>query len=176
MSPVQKAGLYYPNKFGLITIKSLEEVMGRNGLNAILNLAGLNHYIENYPPDNLEKGFDFAELSAIGVALEEMYGPRGGRGLALRALGKPDEAIACYDKAIDALPEYAIAWNNKGVVFARMNRFGEADTCHAKATKLRPEYVAAWLNRGEVLARLGAREQAQECLERARSISRGTAG
>ena len=85
MSPVQKSGFYYPNKFGLITIKSLEEVMGKNGLNAILNLAGLNHYIVNYPPDNLDKGFDFAELSAIGVALEEMYGPRGGRGLALRA-------------------------------------------------------------------------------------------
>ena len=85
MSPVQKTGLYYPNKFGLIIIKSLEEVMGKNGLNAILNLGGLNNYIENYPPDNLDKGFDFAELSAIGVALEEMYGPRGGRGLALRA-------------------------------------------------------------------------------------------
>ena len=85
MSPVQKAGLYYPNKFGLIIIKSMEEVMGKNGMNAILNLAGLNHYIDHYPPDNLDKGFDFAELSAIGVALEEMYGPRGGRGLALRA-------------------------------------------------------------------------------------------
>ncbi len=85
MAPLQKAGLYYPNKFGLITIKSLEEVMGKNGLNAILNLAGLNHYVENYPIDNLDKGFDFAELSAIGSALEEMYGPRGGRGLALRA-------------------------------------------------------------------------------------------
>ena len=59
--------------------------MGKNGLNAILNLAGLNHYIENYPPDTLDKGFDFAELSAIGSSLEEMYGPRGGRGLALRA-------------------------------------------------------------------------------------------
>src|SRR5215831_5462827 len=85
MSPVQKSGLHYPNKFGLIILKSLEEVMGKNGLNAILNLAGLNNYIENYPPDNLEKGFDFTELSAIGVALEDMYGPRGGRGLALRA-------------------------------------------------------------------------------------------
>jgi predicted hydrocarbon binding protein len=85
MNPIQKSGLYYPNKFGLITLKSLEDVMGKNGLNAILNLAGLNNYIENYPPDNLEKGFDFTELSAIGVALEEMYGPRGGRGLALRA-------------------------------------------------------------------------------------------
>jgi predicted hydrocarbon binding protein len=85
MSPVQKSGLYYPNKFGLITLKSLEEVMGKNGLNAILNLAGLSNYIETYPPDNLDKGFDFSELSAIGTALEEMYGPRGGRGLALRA-------------------------------------------------------------------------------------------
>ena len=85
MAPLQKSGLYYPNKFGLITIKSLEEVMGKNGLNAILNLAGLNNYVESYPPDNLDKGFDFAELSAIGTSLEEMYGPRGGRGLALRA-------------------------------------------------------------------------------------------
>lgn len=85
MSPVQKSGLNYPNKFGLIMIKSLEEVMGKNGLNAILNLGSLTNYIESYPPDNLEKGFDFSELSAIGVALEEMYGPRGGRGLALRA-------------------------------------------------------------------------------------------
>lgn len=85
MASLQKSGLYYPNKFGLIIIKSLEDVMGKNGLNAILNLAGVSHYIESLPPDNLEKGFDFAELSAIDQALEEMYGPRGGRGLALRA-------------------------------------------------------------------------------------------
>ncbi len=84
MSPIQKTGLYYPNKFGLLTINALEEVMGKNGLNAILNLAGLNHYIDSPLPDNLEKGFDFAEIAAINRALEEMYGPRGGRGLALR--------------------------------------------------------------------------------------------
>lgn len=84
MSPIQKSGLAYPNKFGVIMIRALEEVMGRNGLNAILNLAGLNHYIESPMPDNLEKGFDFAEVAAINLALEDMYGPRGGRGLSLR--------------------------------------------------------------------------------------------
>lgn len=83
--PPPRSGLYYPNKFGLITLKSLEDVMGRNGLNAILNLAGVSQYVDNYPPDDLQKAFDFSELSAIGTALEEMYGPRGGRGLALRA-------------------------------------------------------------------------------------------
>jgi len=83
--PPEKSGFYYPNKFARITIQALEEVMGKNGLNAILNLAGLPDLINNYPPDNLEKEFDFAYFTALCIALEDMYGPRGGRGLALRA-------------------------------------------------------------------------------------------
>ncbi|MEJ2263772.1 MAG: 4-vinyl reductase [Anaerolineales bacterium] len=85
MEPIPKSGYYYANKFGLIMIKALEDVMGKNGLNAILNLARLPHLIDNNPPGNLAKEFDFADVSAINQALEEMYGPRGGRGLALRA-------------------------------------------------------------------------------------------
>lgn len=81
---IEKSGLAYPNKFGAILFRALEDVMGRNGLNAILNLAGLNQYIDQPLPDNLEKGFDFAEVAAVNTALEEMYGPRGGRGLSLR--------------------------------------------------------------------------------------------
>ena len=84
MTQIQKSGLAYPNKFGVILVRALEEVMGRNGLNAILNLAGLSHYVEHPLPDNLEKGFDFAEVAAVNMALEDMYGPRGGRGLSLR--------------------------------------------------------------------------------------------
>jgi len=81
----KKSGYYYPNKFARLTIGAMQEVMGENGLNAILNLAGLSDYIGNHPPDNLEKEFDFADYTALNMALEEMYGPRGGRGLALRA-------------------------------------------------------------------------------------------
>jgi hypothetical protein len=85
MESIPKSGFYYPNKFALITINALEDVMGKNGLNAILNLANLGNLIDNLPEDNLNKEFDFADFSAINQALEEMYGPRGGRGLALRA-------------------------------------------------------------------------------------------
>jgi predicted hydrocarbon binding protein len=85
MEPIPKSGYYYANKMALIAIKAFEDVMGKNGLNAILNLAHLSHLIDRYPPDNLAKEFDFADLTAIMIALEEMYGPRGGRGLALRA-------------------------------------------------------------------------------------------
>ena len=85
MEPIPKSGLYYPNKIARISILSLEDVMGKNGLNAILNLAGLSSIIDNLPPDNLDRQFDFADFSAIWAALEELYGPRGGRGLAQRA-------------------------------------------------------------------------------------------
>ena len=74
----------YPNKMGRIILMSMEEVIGHIGVNAVLNLANLNDRINHYPPNDLEKGFNFTELSKIQDALEGLYGPRGGRGLALR--------------------------------------------------------------------------------------------
>jgi predicted hydrocarbon binding protein len=85
MQQIPKSGFYNTNKFARIALQAYEEVMGKNGLNAILNLAGLSNLIDNYPPDNQERQFDFADYTAIHVGLEELYGPRGGRGLALRA-------------------------------------------------------------------------------------------
>jgi len=85
METNEKSGYYYANKFALNMLEALEEFIGKNGLNAILNLANLPELIDNYPPDNLSKEFDFADVSAINQAIEEMYGLRGGRGLALRS-------------------------------------------------------------------------------------------
>jgi predicted hydrocarbon binding protein len=85
MDPIPKSEYNYANKMARISIQALEEVMGKNGVNAILNMAHLPQLINNYPPDNLGREFNFADFSAINLALEEMYGPRGGRGLALRA-------------------------------------------------------------------------------------------
>jgi len=79
------SGFNYPNMMGRIFLTALEEVMGKNGLNAILRLAKLDKFIDHYPPDNLAKEFDFVYIAALVGALEEMYGPRGGRGLAQRA-------------------------------------------------------------------------------------------
>ena len=81
----QKSGKYYPNKIGRIYLMAMEEVMGKGGINAVLNLAKLPHFIDNYPPNNLDRELDFSDFTAINQAIEEMYGPRGGRGLALRA-------------------------------------------------------------------------------------------
>jgi predicted hydrocarbon binding protein len=88
---------FFPNKMGRIVLLAMEEVMGRNGVNAILNLARLQQRIENYPPNNFDKAFSFDELGQILQALDEMYGPRGGRGLAQR-IGR-----ACFKLGIKDL-------------------------------------------------------------------------
>lgn len=76
---------YWPNKMGRMFLLALEDVMGKNGVNAVLNLARLRHLINNYPPANLDLGWSFQEMAALNQALDDMYGPRGGRGLAIRA-------------------------------------------------------------------------------------------
>jgi predicted hydrocarbon binding protein len=81
----EKKKLYYPNKMGRIVLTAMENIMGRHGVNAILNLAHLQNLVDNYPPNNLDLGFTFNEFSTIQQTIEEMYGVRGGRGLALRA-------------------------------------------------------------------------------------------
>jgi predicted hydrocarbon binding protein len=62
----------------------MEEVMGVNGMNAVLRLGSLDHLIQNYPTASTDRTFSFETISAIQTSLELTYGPRGGRGVALR--------------------------------------------------------------------------------------------
>jgi predicted hydrocarbon binding protein len=84
VATIERSGYSFPNNVGLIFLQSLEEVAGRNSASAILNLAGLQTWSESQSPDDMRPGIDFSHWAAITAAMEEMYGPRGGRGLARR--------------------------------------------------------------------------------------------
>ena len=84
MKDIPTSHYYYPNQLGRIIFVGMEEMIGKIGVNAVLNQAGLPRYIDNYPLNNLDQQFKFEDLGRILQALEEIYGPRGGRGLALR--------------------------------------------------------------------------------------------
>jgi len=75
---------FYPQKMGRIIFLGMEEVIGLGGVDAILRLASLEDFIQNYPPSRVDRTFSFETLSLVQSALEKKYGPRGGRGLALR--------------------------------------------------------------------------------------------
>lgn len=84
MSDLDLKSYHYPNKMGRIILLAMEEILGRNGINAILNHTNLSHWINDYPPNNMDMGFPFEDVSHLQVGMEQIYGPRGGQGLALR--------------------------------------------------------------------------------------------
>ncbi len=65
---------------------SAEEVMGANGLNAVLRASGLERYIDNLPPNDMKPSIKTSDYAHLNQAIEEFYG-RGGRGM-LRRIGK----------------------------------------------------------------------------------------
>jgi predicted hydrocarbon binding protein len=75
---------HYPERMGRILLQAMEEIMGRNGVNAVLRLGSLEALIDNYPPPTSDLNFPFETISQLQSALEQAYGPRGGRGVALR--------------------------------------------------------------------------------------------
>jgi predicted hydrocarbon binding protein len=71
---------YYPPKMGRIMLLGMEEIIGLNGVDAVLRLSPL----ENYNQNSADRTFSFETVSLLQSALEHTYGPRGGRGVALR--------------------------------------------------------------------------------------------
>lgn len=84
MAVLELSGLYYPNRIARSFFVAMDDVMGQSGLNTLLEVASLQEFIDNPPPDNLDRSFDFAWIAAMNAGLEAMYGARGGRGIALR--------------------------------------------------------------------------------------------
>jgi hypothetical protein len=76
--------LFYPQKMGRIIFLGMEEVIGRGGVEAVLRLASLGAFMHQYPPARGERTFSFETVSLLQSTLEQAFGPRGGRGLALR--------------------------------------------------------------------------------------------
>ena len=74
-----------------------QEVMGENGLNAVLRATGLERFIGNFPPDDMEPGIDTSEYAQFNAAIEEFYG-RGGRGI-LQRVGRASFQYAVREQA-----------------------------------------------------------------------------
>ncbi|MDP3111943.1 MAG: protein kinase [Thermodesulfovibrionales bacterium] len=64
------------------------------------------------------------------------------KGASLDCLGKPQEAIACYDKALEINPKYAEAWNNKALTEDILERKQDAVSSYKRFIELAPTQYA----------------------------------
>ena len=94
-------------------------------------------------------------------------------GVALDELGRSDEAVAAYRKAI-ALPILAdpqLAYHNLGLALFHLKRYREAEEALRFAISLNPALEGPYYNLGLVLLAQGRKEDARLAFRRARDMA-----
>jgi len=95
----------------------------------------------------------------------------GNKGRSLDCLGHKEEAIVCYEQAIELNPEDPISWFNKGISLHNFNRYEEAILCFNEALKRDKSDWKIWHYKGNTLNQIQCYEEAITCLEKAISIN-----
>ena len=95
-----------------------------------------------------------------GMTAEEWVG----KGVALSKLGKHEEALNAYNKAVEINPQYAKAWYNKGDALYVLNRYEETLEAYEKAVKLDPldQDAEVWSNISYALTMTGRDRESME--------------
>lgn len=110
----------------------------------------------------------------IGAALlaVDCAGPAVDKDAYRRALehdqaGRHEEAVAEFDKAIDADPRHPAPRNGRGIAYMNAGRFKSALRDFDEAIRLDPDYYLAYYNRGSLLSeKLGDHARGIEDLDR----------
>ncbi len=93
-----------------------------------------------------------------------------GKGETLAALGRHDEALEAFNKALEIKRDSYKAWYNKGAALAALSRHDEALEAYNKAIEIKGNFYLAWANKGVVLADLGRHDEALEAYNKAIEI------
>ncbi|MGB6299703.1 MAG: CHAT domain-containing protein, partial [Rivularia sp. (in: cyanobacteria)] len=91
---------------------------------------------------------DFQQVIALTPGDAEDW---RGRGIALDGLGRNEDAVDCYDKAIEIKPDYYDAWFYRGYALRNLERYEDAVASYDKAIEIKPHNYRAWNNRGAIL-------------------------
>src|ERR1700722_2140356 len=87
-------------------------------------------------------------------------------GRAWHALGRNDDALASFDRAIALAPELAPAHANRADVLSKIGRNAEALDSYDRALALAPDSVADWMNRAVALIALNRHDEAVASFDR----------
>ena len=85
-------------------------------------------------------------------------------------LGRDEEAVACFDKAIEINPKDEKAWVDKGLALYDLGRNEEALACFDKVIEINPKDAAVWSCKSWVLVDLGRDEEASACHDKSKNL------
>jgi tetratricopeptide (TPR) repeat protein len=108
------------------------------------------------PEDTLTRLLD-ASPAAITAHCEE--------GVRLASLGRPEEAIRCYNHALFLNPKHTASLINRAASLIRLNRNEEAIADCDTALSLDSKYAQAWHNKGIALLNTRRADDAVSCFQ-----------
>ncbi len=91
-------------------------------------------------------------------------------GAAKKGLGRMDEAIVAYNKALILQPDYPDTYNNMGVTLREQGKLEEAIAAYDRALSIKPDYAEAFHNMGNALRAQGKLDEAIAAYEKALSF------
>ena len=75
------------------------------------------------------------------------------------------EAIKYYDKALEINPNFASAWNDKGVSLSRLGKYSQSIFCFDRALNINSDHVLALLNKAlNIYSNITDNQRYGECL------------
>jgi tetratricopeptide (TPR) repeat protein len=83
-------------------------------------------------------------------------------GQSFRVLGQFEEAMSCFDKALEIDPKNVRAWISRGNLFLDQKLFNEAISCYNKAIEIEPGNKKYWYNIGFALQKSDKFEESLE--------------
>jgi tetratricopeptide (TPR) repeat protein len=95
-----------------------------------------------------EAELDFQQMEQQYPTMPE---PSVNLAIVLRGAGDLDGAAAALQRAIDRSPDWAVAWNELGLVRRAQGKFNDARTAYAKAIALDASYAPTYRNLGVLL-------------------------
>ena len=103
---------------------------------------------QQYEQQNFDKALTVAKklVKLRGREIDHHW-----QGLIEHSLGRFEDAIASYDKALEFKPDEYQAWYNRGIALGDIGRYEDAITSYDKALQFKPDKDQAWCNRGNAL-------------------------
>ncbi len=161
------------NQIDTINISSLsQQQFGviTQQLNQLLEQAGISTEISAEPIESKPS----PETNEIVAAVERKVEEAGQRfeaavgdpemhlrlGNAAYESGEYERAIQDLDEAIRLDPQYAFAYNNRGIAYRLLGQYNRAIQDYDEAIRLDPQYADAYYNRGVAYYNLGQYERA----------------
>ena len=97
-----------------------------------------------------------------------------GRGnILIHSLGLYEEAIFCFDTALELEPDNWKAWAAKGTAFFFLDQLNHALICYNKAIEINPDDACFWFNKGEVFKVMAMPWKALACYAKGLEICPG---